>query len=104
MNLVSKEVYFCSDLEFQRFKQALQEPEVLQKISDGIKSDAEEVWFALYRSITSEKNMAERQLEKQLRRRQKAEHKRLLNKRKRLDVIKQTYIRREHDIQKIIIE
>ena len=66
MNLMAKDVYFCSDFEFGRFKEALTNPEVVAQLSRLIAEDSEDVWFDLYRTITSSKEMAERQIEKSI--------------------------------------
>ena len=64
MNLIAKEVHYCSDFEFARFKDAINSTEALEQISQLIQLDSEDVWFDLYRTITSSKEMAERQVEK----------------------------------------
>ena len=71
MNLISKDVIFCSDFEFGRFKEALAAPEALQQLSDMIAADSEDVWFDLYRTITSSKEMAEQQVERQIMKQQR---------------------------------
>ena len=64
MNLISKDVLFCSDFELGRFKEAVNNPECLNRISMLIVEDTEDVWFDLYRTITSSKELAERQVER----------------------------------------
>ena len=59
MNLISKDVFFCSDFEFNRFKKVFEQQDILEKISAIIAADSEDVWFDLYRSITTEKDMCE---------------------------------------------
>ena len=59
MNLISKDVFFCSDFEFNRFKEVVSRQDVLEQISAIISADSEDVWFDLYRSITTDKNAAE---------------------------------------------
>ena len=71
MNLISKETTFCSDFEFAMFKEEISKPEVIIELSNQIANDQEDVWFDLYRSITSEKEMAEQIVEKQIQKRQK---------------------------------
>ena len=66
MGLISKDVYFCSDFELTRFKEAIAKPEYLAQLSHLIEEDTEDVWFDLYRTITSSKEMAERQVERQI--------------------------------------
>jgi hypothetical protein len=60
MNLIAKDVHYCSDFEFTRFKDAISSPEALEEVSRLIQADSEDVWFDLYRTITSSKEMAER--------------------------------------------
>jgi len=60
MNLIAKDVHYCSDFEFNRFKDAMSSPEALEQVSRLIQGDGEDVWFDLYRTITSSKEMAER--------------------------------------------
>lgn len=69
MNLISKETNFCSDFEFAMFKEEISKPEVIIELSNLIANDQEDVWFDLYRSITSEKEMAEQIVEKQIQKR-----------------------------------
>lgn len=64
MNLISKDVFFCSDFELSRFTEAVANPECLNRISMLIVEDTEDVWFDLYRTITSSKELAERQVER----------------------------------------
>ena len=59
MNLISKDVFFCSDFEFNRFKEVVGKVDVLEQISAIISADSEDVWFDLYRSITTDKHAAE---------------------------------------------
>ena len=66
LNLISKDIFFCSDFELQRFKEALQNPELIKRISELIQEDTEDVWFDLYRTITSSKDLAEKQVEKSI--------------------------------------
>ena len=66
LNLISKDVYFCSDIELARFKEAVSNQEVSMRISELIAADTEDVWFDLYRTITSSKELAEKQVEKSI--------------------------------------
>ena len=36
LNLISKDIFFCSDFELQRFKEALKNPELIKRISELI--------------------------------------------------------------------
>lgn len=49
MNLINKDITFCSDFEFDLFKQEIAKPEVIIELSDLIANDTEDVWFDLYR-------------------------------------------------------
>jgi hypothetical protein len=51
------------------FKEEISKPEVVIELSNLIANDQEDVWFDLYRSITSEKEMAEQIVEKQIQKR-----------------------------------
>jgi len=102
MNLVAKDVYFCSDFEFGRFKEALAEPGVLERLSCLIEGDREDVWFDLYRTITSSKEMAERQVEKQIVKQQRRQQRRLKRKKLRLQAIKETFMRQEIAVEELL--
>ena len=60
LNLISKETFFCSDFEFEMFKEEVGKPVTYIQISQIIFQDSEDVWFDLYRSITADKELAER--------------------------------------------
>jgi hypothetical protein len=67
------------------FTEAIADKEVVCKILNEIAADAkEEVWFDFYRKTTSQKGFAEKQVERQIRRRQRNEHKKLMLKHTRL--------------------
>ena len=53
MTLIPKDTLFCSDFELNRFKEILAGPGALEKLSELISEDSEEVWFDLYRTITT---------------------------------------------------
>ena len=103
LNLISKDVLFCSDFEFNRFKEVASRQDVLEQISVIISADAEDVWFDLYRSITTDKEGAEEQIEKQIKRRQRREHKRLRIKSRRLCAIKESFIKMEEELRKVLV-
>ena len=64
MNLFSKDVFFCLDFELSRFNEAFTNPESLNRVSILIVEDKEDVWFDLYRTFTSSKELAEWQVDK----------------------------------------
>ena len=64
MNLFSKDVFFCLDFELSRFNEAFTNPESLNRVSILIVEDTEDVWFDLYRTFTSSKELAEWQVDK----------------------------------------
>lgn len=102
MNLISKDGHFCSDFEFNRFRDALHQEGNLEHISKIIQGDSEDVWFDLYRSITSSKEMAERQVEKQIAKQQRQQQRRLRRKKQRLTILKQSFMASELHIHKLL--
>jgi len=88
LNLASKDVTYCSDYEFNLFCEAIQREGCITAISEGIKSNTEDIWFDLYKSITSQRELAESLVERQVRKIQRAEAKRLKLKKERLTEIK----------------
>jgi len=60
-----------------------------------VAADDEDTWFDLYRSITTDKDGAEAEIEKQIKRRQRKEHRRLRIKSRRLNAIKESFIKME---------
>lgn len=50
------------------------------------------MWFELYKSISANKEHVEQEVEKQIKKRQRMEHKKLMLKRQRLDQIKIAFI------------
>lgn len=84
MNLISKDVFFCSDFEFARFQEALAQPGALEQLVRLIEADQEDVWFDLYRTITSSRELAERQVERQIVKQQRQQQRRLKRKKLRL--------------------
>jgi len=66
LKLVSKDTTYCSDLEFARFKEEMDCEEVQRQFLEQLANDQEDIWFDLYRSITSHKEMAEAIVEKQV--------------------------------------
>lgn len=63
--------------------------------------DQLDVWFELYRSISANKEHVEQEVEKQIKKRQRLEHKKLLLKRQRLDQVKIAFISRYNKRQTI---
>ena len=57
-----------------------------------LEKDQLDVWFELYKSISSNKEHVEQEVEKQIKKRQKSEHRKLLVKRQRLDQVKIAFI------------
>jgi len=53
LNLISKDGSFCSDYEFNLFCDAIQREGCIASVSEGIKANPEDMWFDLYKSITS---------------------------------------------------
>lgn len=58
-------------------------------------SDAEDIWFDLYKSITPDREGAEKLVERQVRRRQSKIEKKLKLKRERIENLKDTFIQNE---------
>ena len=85
MGAIYKEVYYCSKDQLQNFKQAFTGDEVVQHFLSKLYDDQLDVWFDLYRSVSANKEHVEHEVEKQIKRKQKKEHRRLLLKRSRLD-------------------
>ena len=61
-------------------------------VEDNVDCD---LWFDLYRSITSRKEMAERIIERQIRKKQRDLQKKLLIKKRRLSALKQAFLESE---------
>jgi hypothetical protein len=64
LNMIHKDIIFCSDYEFNLFKDHLVKKEVIKVISDKIQEDKEDIWFDLYKSITGQRELAERLVER----------------------------------------
>ena len=94
LKLISKDVNFCSDYEYELFGQAVVQAGCLKALSDKIASDGEDIWFDLYKSITSQKELAESLVERQVRQLQRAEARRLKLKKTRLMLVKQGFFQR----------
>jgi len=75
---------------------------MLSQLSLLIQSDTEDVWFDLYRTITSSKEMAERQVERQIVRQQRQEQRRLRKKKLRLQAIRETFLRSELAVAELL--
>ena len=64
LNLVSKDTTFCADFELFMFTDETKKEETQETILGMLINDTEDIWFDLYRSITSNKENAEKIVEK----------------------------------------
>jgi hypothetical protein len=64
LNLISKDVTFCADYEFNLFCDALSQADCIKRISDSIFENPEDIWFDLYKSITNQRELAENLVER----------------------------------------
>ena len=58
-------------------------------------NDQEDIWFDLYRSITSQKDIAESTVEKQVQKAQRLKRRQLRRKKERIDQLKDLFITSE---------
>ena len=77
---------------------------MLKVLSDKILEDKEDIWFDLHKSITSQRELAESLVERQVRRMQRAEAKRLKLKKERLMEVKQGFAKRAMERQQKKVE
>jgi hypothetical protein len=53
LNLLPKDQLYCSDKDLELFKDQLSNEDTLQRVYQGVQNEQEEIWFDIYRSITS---------------------------------------------------
>ncbi len=94
MGAINKEVYYCSKPELATFRNVFQQDDIREAFLGDLQEDQLDVWFELYRSISANKEHVEHEVEKQIKKRQKIEHRKLLIKRQRLDQVKIAFISR----------
>lgn len=56
LDMISKDGIYCSDHSLMQFKEQLDQEGTLEKIYELILNEKEEIWFDIYRSISSPKD------------------------------------------------
>ena len=89
MKMIFKEVHYCSPQDFAYFVQIFAEikPDFISRVQE----DTEDLWFEIYKSVAADKTMVEKNLEMEVQKIQRRDHKRLAKKRRRLQSLKDSF-------------
>lgn len=99
MKLICKEVHYCSAQDLAYFVQAF--AELKPEFMDRVLEDTEDLWFEIYKSVAADKNQVEKNLEMEVQKMQRRDHKRLAKKRRRLQALKDSFEERAAELNKL---
>lgn len=77
------------------FAQEMDNSDTQQVVLNAVLKDSEDIWFDLYKSITSHKERAEASVEKQVQLRQKRVKRKLKLRKRRVEELKDTFMHAE---------
>lgn len=99
MKMIFKEVHYCSPQDFAYFVQIFAEikPDFISRVQE----DTEDLWFEIYKSVAADKTMVEKNLELEVQKIQRRDHKRLAKKRRRLQSLKDSFDQRAAELNKL---
>jgi hypothetical protein len=69
LGAITKDVYYCSKPQLATFKEAFKQDDIREAFLNDLEKDQVDVWFELYKSISSNKEHVEHEVEKQIKKR-----------------------------------